>query len=174
MNLIDLITYNLARLHSELEEAVSSLNHDQLHWVPKENCNHIAFNLWHYVRTEDNLVRFVLQDRRTTVWLEEGWDDTFKLDRVSQGTGMDTKDANDLTINSLQEFLKYMSAVWTSSKDYLGNVNALDLERKFLVRPMGERPASQVLIENILTHGFTHLGEIWILKRLQNLEGSTI
>ena len=174
MNFVDLISDNLSRLHIDLDQAVSSLDHDQLHWVPKDNCNHIAFNLWHYVRTEDNLIRFVLQDRRPTVWLQEGWNEIFKLDRISQGTGMDIEEANDLTINSLQEFLKYMSAVWNSSKDYLANLDTGDLGKKFIVRPMGERSASQVLTENLLTHGFTHLGEISMLKRLQNLGGSII
>ena len=32
---------------------------------PKANT--IAFGLWHYARTEDNVVRYLLQDRRPTV-----------------------------------------------------------------------------------------------------------
>ena len=93
MTVVELLRSHIERLHQDLEAATSDLTPEQLHWRPSENCNHIAFSLWHYVRTEDNLVRFVLQDRRTTVWLEEGWNERFGLERAIQGTGMSAEDA---------------------------------------------------------------------------------
>ncbi|HEY8836126.1 MAG TPA: hypothetical protein VIO16_00280 [Dehalococcoidia bacterium] len=47
----------------------------QWHTVPggSGRANTIGFELWHYVRTEDNIVRFILQNRRPTVWMEGGW-----------------------------------------------------------------------------------------------------
>ena len=62
MTFVELLRSPLERLHMSLEEAVKDLTTEQLHWRPSEGCNHIAFSLWHYVRTEDNLIRFVLQN----------------------------------------------------------------------------------------------------------------
>ena len=72
MTVIELLGPHFERLHESLEDATKDLTPEQLHWRPSEGCNHIAFSLWHYVRTEDNLIRFILQDRRTPVWLEQG------------------------------------------------------------------------------------------------------
>jgi hypothetical protein len=174
MTVVELLGPHLKRLHENLETAVSDLTPEQLHWRPSEGCNHIAFSLWHYVRTEDNLIRFLLQDRRSTVWLEQGWNERFGLDRVAQGTGMSQEDAIALRLPSASEFSPYMQAVWQSTEEYLGSIADNDLQRVFTVRPFGERPAVQVLTENLLTHGFSHLGEIWVLRELQGLKGSPI
>ena len=174
MTVVELLRSHIERLHQDLEAATGDLTPEQLHWRPSENCNHIAFSLWHYVRTEDNLVRFVLQDRRTTVWLEEGWNERFGLERAIQGTGMSAEDAAAVRIPSIEEFLPYAQAVWRSTAEYLDSITDSDLERVFTVRPMGERPALQVIMENMLTHGFSHLGEMWILKGLQGMKGSPI
>jgi hypothetical protein len=174
MTVVELLGPHFERLHQSLEDAAKDLTPEQLHWRPSEGCNHIAFSLWHYVRTEDNLVRFVLQGRRATVWLEQGWDQRFGLDRVAQGTGMSPEDAAALRLPSSEEFLPYMRAVWQSTEEYLGSITDSDLQNVFMVRPMGERPAVQVLTENLLTHGFSHLGEMWVLRGLQGLKGSPI
>lgn len=174
MTLVELLGSHLKRLHEDLETAVRDLTPEQLHWRPSDGCNHIAFSLWHYVRTEDNLIRFVLQDRRTTVWLEQGWNERFGLDRVAQGTGMGQEDAIAVRLPPAAEFSPYMRAVWQSTEEYLGSITDNDLQRVFTVRPFGERPAVQVLAENLLTHGFSHLGEIWVLRGLQGLKGSPI
>ena len=174
MTITELLRLHLERLHESMETVVKDLNPEQLHWKPSDGCNHIAFSLWHYVRTEDNLVRFVLQGRRPTVWLEEHWNDWFGLDRVAQGTGMSEGDASAIYLPSVEEFLPYMRAVWKSTADYLNGVTDNDLQDLFTVKPMGDRPAVQILTENLLTHGFSHLGDIWVLKGLQGLPGSPI
>ena len=174
MTVVELLGPHFERLHESLEDAMKDLTSEQLHWRPSEGCNHIAFSLWHYVRTEDNLIRFILQDRRTPVWLEQGWDGRLGLDRVAQGTGMSPEDATAIRLPSAEEFLPYMRAVWQSTEEYLSSITDDDLQNVFTVRPMGERPAVQVLTENLLTHGFSHLGEIWVLRGLQGLKGSPI
>lgn len=174
MTVVELLSSQLERLHANLEDAVKDLTPEQLHWRPSEGCNHIAFSLWHYVRTEDNLIRFVLQNRRPTVWLEHGWNDRFSLDRVAQGTAMSPEDAAAIRLPSAQEFLPYMRAVWQATEEYLRSITDDDLQTVFTMRPMGERPAAQILIENVLTHGFSHLGEMWVLRGLQGFQGSPV
>jgi len=174
MTVVELLGPHFERLHESLEDAMKDLTSEQLHWRPSEGCNHIAFSLWHYVRTEDNLIRFILQDRRTPVWLEQGWDGRLGLDRVAQGTGMSPEDATAIRLPSAEGFLPYMRAVWQSTEEYLSSITDDDLQNVFTVKPMGERPAVQVLTENLLTHGFSHLGEIWVLRGLQGLKGSPI
>mgnify|MGYP000122860480 CR=1 FL=1 len=108
------------------------------------------------------------------MWLEQGWNERFGLDRVAQGTGMSPEDASAIRLSSAEEFLPYMRAVWQSTEEYLSSVSDNDMQKVFTVKPFGERPVVQVLTENLLTHGFSHLGEMWALRGLQGMKGSPI
>ena len=161
----------LESLHESLNEAADGLSAEQAHWRPDDRGNHIAFVLWHYSRTVDNLIRFVLQ-RKPTIWMEDKWDERFGLDSKAQGTGMSPEEASALRISDLSAFSSYMKRVWQDAYEYLGTVSDGDLERKLTVRPLGELTLEEVLGTVLLTHGYTHLGEVWLLRGLQGLQGS--
>lgn len=171
--LVDFIRSGLRQLHSDYRNAVADLSLDQLHWRANERGCPIAFILWHYFRTEDNVVQFVLQ-RKPTVWLEEGWNQKFGLDRIAQGTGMSVEDAQALRINSKEDFLAYMDAVAEATDGYLATLDDDALEQKTTVKPLGELPVRNAIGTMCLTHGFTHLGEIQHLRGLQGLRGMSI
>src|SRR5204863_69523 len=80
------------------DKSRDGLTSEQLHTVPAGHprANTIAWNLWHYVRTEDNVVRFALQNRRPTVWVEGGYPERLGLHPAAQGTGMSTAEAQAL------------------------------------------------------------------------------
>src|SRR3989337_2318688 len=107
--LVEFIRSGLRQLHGSYRDAIADRSHDQLHWQAGDQGCHIAFVLWHYYRTEDNVIQFVLQ-RKPTVWLEGGWDRRFGLDRIAPGTGMSLEDAQALRITSKDDFLDYMTA----------------------------------------------------------------
>ena len=170
--LADFIRSGLRQLHGSYRDAIGDLSLDQLHWRANDHGCPIAFILWHYFRTEDNVIQFVLQ-RKPTVWLEKGWDKKFGLDRIAQGTGMSMEDAQALRVNSKEEFMAYMDAVAKATDEYLATLNEEALERKTTVRPLGEIRVSDAIGNMCMTHGFTHLGEIQHLRGLQGLRGMT-
>ena len=174
MSTLAFIRTSLQRLHSSLDDAMEDVSQEQAHWRPNDKGNHIAFTAWHYTRTVDNLVRFVLQERRPTVWVEGKWDERFGLDSRAQGTGMSVEEAGALRISDIPAFRTYMSEVWKETQSYLDTITDDDLGQVMNVRPLGELTIEQVLGTPILTHGFSHLGEIWFLKGLQGLQGSPI
>ena len=59
---------------------MADLTPEQLHAVPggHPKANTIAFEIWHLVRTEDNVVRFVIQNRRPTIWAEGKYAERFR------------------------------------------------------------------------------------------------
>ena len=95
MTALEFIGSDLKRMHAMLNNAIADLSAEQLHTVPggHPKANTIAWGLWHYARTEDNVVRFVLQNRRPTVWAEGGYAERLGLPPVAQGTGMSTAEA---------------------------------------------------------------------------------
>ena len=173
MSKVAFVKESLKELHAALDEALAGLSQEEAHWRPGDKGNHIAFVAWHYTRTVDNLVRFVLQ-RQPTIWMEDKWDERFGLDSKIQGTGMAPEDAAALRISHVPAFCDYMKRVWPEAQAYLDTVAEGDLAQKMTIRPLGEVTLEWVLGNTLLTHGYTHLGEIWALKGFQGLRASPI
>ena len=86
MTAVEFIRADLRRLHGMLDKALADLTSAQLHTMPAGHpkANTLAWVFWHYARTEDNVVRFVLQKRRPTVWAEGGYAEKLGLPPVAQ------------------------------------------------------------------------------------------
>jgi hypothetical protein len=164
----EFIHAEIARLHRALDRALSDLTPDQLHTVPAGHpkANTIALGLWHYTRTEDNVVRWVIQDRRPTVWMEGRYAERLGLPPVSQGTGMPTEAAQALRIRDVGLFKEYMQEVWASADELFSRGDASPLDKTVVVKPLGEMLAIRALGQVVLTHGMTHFGEIELIRTL--------
>jgi hypothetical protein len=168
MTLAEFIHADLKRLHRGLDKTLADLTPEQLHAVPggHPKANTIAWGLWHYIRTEDNVVRYVLQDRRPTVWAEGGYAEKLGLPPVAQGTGMPTAEAQALKIRDVGLFKEYTQKVWASTDEFLAKANAAQLDKIVTIKPLGDMPAIQALGQICLTHGMTHFGEIELARTL--------
>ena len=159
------------RLYGQLERALGDLTAEQWHWVPDGKGNSIAFIAWHYLRTEDNVIRWILQDRRPTVWMDGGWSERLGLPEVTQGTGMPVSDAHAFRIDDTAGFLTYMREVRASTEEYLSHWDGKDANDLVMLKPVGEMTRLQLLGRQAMPHGFGHVGEIQHLRALQELPG---
>ncbi len=173
MSTIEFVQDSMKNLHGAFTDAVADITDEQAHWRPGGLANHIAFILWHYLRTEDNIFLWVLQ-RKPTVWIEGGWDAKYNLDSKSQGTGMPSEDAAALRLDPWAEFPTYMSTVFREAEAYLATLSDSDLSENVMVKPFGESPLIDVIDRTVMNHGYSHLGELWVLKGLQGMKGSPI
>jgi hypothetical protein len=172
MTLVEFIKAELTRLHAMLDRGVADLTPEQWHAVPGGNAhaNTIAFEIWHYARTEDNIVRFILQGRRPTVWMEGAWADRLGLPPMAQGTAMPAAEAQAMRIADIPAFQQYVQDVWRSTSDWLANPDASTFDTLVTVKPLGEVPAIRALGQVCMTHGFTHLGELELCRTLLGLK----
>ena len=168
MTAIEFIHAELKRLHGMLDRAIADLTPTQLHTVPANHAkaNTLAWVYFHYVRTEDNVVRFVLQKRRPTVWAEGGYADKLGLPPVAQGTGMTTEDAQALRIKDVTLFKVYMQKVWASTEDFLAKSDSSALDAVVTVKPLGDMPGIRALGQTCVSHGMAHAGEIELVRTL--------
>ena len=171
MNLTEFLRAELERMHGQYDRALGDLADEQWHWLPLGKGNTIAFEAWHYVRTEDNIVRFILQNRRPTVWMEGGWADKLGLPPVAQGTGMSLADAQALRIPDTAAFRDYTQQVWASTDEWLAHPDESAMNEQVLVRPLGEMPRIRAVGQVCVSHGFGHLGEIDHIRALLDLPG---
>ena len=168
MTALELVKHELGRLHTSFDKAMEGLTPEQLHQVPAGHpkANHIAWGVWHYVRTEDNVVRYILQNRRPIVWAEGGYAEKLGLPPVAQGTGMTTAEAQALRIKDLALFREYTTRVWASTEEYLAKVDPASLDAVVTIKPLGDMPAVRALVQVCVSHGFTHAGEIELARTL--------
>ncbi len=159
--------------HKSYFEAVEGLTDGQLHFRPLDTGNHIAFILWHYVRTEDTVLNFLVRKKKP-VWNAEGWDKKLGMDPRSQGTGMSAEDAAALKIRDIDEFKNYMESTFKETEAYLETLSEPDLEPVYELPVLGSRSLYQVIGGTVLQHGASHLGEIYYVKGLQGLKGSPV
>jgi hypothetical protein len=164
----DFIRAQLKRLHAGLDKTLAELTPTQLHAVPggHPKANTIAWGIWHYVRTEDNIVRWVIQDRRPPIWVEGGYAPRLALPPTAQGTGMSTEEAQALRIKDILAFQEYTAKVWASTEELFASATPALLEKTVTVKPLGDMSVIQCLGQVGLTHGMTHLGEIELARTL--------
>ncbi len=164
----DFIRAQLKRLHAGLDKALAELTPAQLHAVPAGHpkANTIGWGVWHYVRTEDNIVRWVIQDRRPPIWTEGGYGPRLGLPPAAQGTGMSTEEAQALRINDVPLFQEYTRKVWAGTEELFDAATPDLLGKTVMVKPLGEMTVIQCLGQVGLTHGMTHLGEIELARTL--------
>jgi hypothetical protein len=168
MTALELVKAELGRLHRQFDTLMDGLTSEQLHQVPAGHpkANHIAWGLWHYARTEDNVVRYILQNRRPIVWAEGGYADKLGLPPVAQGTGMTTAEAQALRLKDLGLFREYVQKVWAATDEYLAKVEPAALDAVVTIKPLGDMPAIRALAQVCVSHGFTHAGEIELARTL--------
>jgi len=168
MTAVELVHMELKRLHAGLDKSLGGLTAEQLHAVPGNHpkANTIAWVLWHVVRTEDNVVRFVLQNRRLPVWTEGGYAEKLGLPPVAQGTGMSTEEAHALRIKDVDLFREYMRSVWASTDEFIVGTDPAVLDKTVTVKPLGEMPGIRALAQVCASHGMTHFGELELARTL--------
>src|SRR5256714_11947747 len=168
MTAIELVHMELKRLHKGFEGSLDGLTPEQLHAVPGDQWKAmtIAWVLWHVVRTEDNVVRYVLQTRRAPVWTDGGYPEKLGLPPIAQGTGMSPEDAHALRIKDVDLFRAYMRAVWASTDDFVAKTDAATLGKTITVKPLGEMPGIRALAQVCASHGMLHFGEIELARTL--------
>ena len=170
---LEVIQEGLDSMHAMLDRAVPQMTAEQWNARPADDGVSAFFSLWHYVRTEDNIVNWVVH-RRPTVWIDGGWDEHFGLHRTSQGTGMTKDEADAVLLNDVEGWLRYQQGVWAVTSEWVGTLSERDLGEEIVIRPTPPMTIWQALTGMLLYHGFRHVGEVEHARGLLGLGGLTI
>lgn len=166
MDIIEFFRQEQKRLHQWMREAVSDLTTEQWNALPAGNGNNIAFLVWHAVRTEDNILRYILQGR-APIWNEGNWAERLHLPAHTQGTGMSTDESQAFRLNDTESFMIYAEEVWREYEAYLAGITDGGAElsaRTVKVKPLGEIPAILTIGQVCISHLFIHYGEISLIR----------
>ena len=171
---LEILQTSMDSMHAMLDKVISDMTAEQLNFRPQEGGVSPFFSLWHYVRTEDNVLNWVL-NRRPTVWMEGGFDEKLELHRTSQGTGMTEEEANAVILRNLQIWQEYQPRVWQRTAEELRSMNPEEFDsRRVTIKPLPEMSLWNGLFGICLSHGYRHIGEIEYARGVIGLGGLTI
>lgn len=162
MDIIDFYRLEQKRVHSWMRRSISDLTPEEWNRTNEGIGNNIAFLAWHCVRTEDNILRYILQ-KRPTIWADGNWHERLGLPPRVQGTGMLTQEARSLNIADPALFMEYVEEVWKEFEAYLAGISDGGAElsaRIVTVKPLGDMPAIQTIGQVCISHLFIHYGEM--------------
>ncbi len=172
MDTRDLLIDGITQLSEWMDEALNGLTAEQLNWLPDGKTTSIGFSAWHIMRTSDNIVNFVFQNRKPTIWLERGYVDRLALPKNDQGTGMPLDNARAIQISDPAVLREYGKAVAADVVAFLKGANMDDLDEIQMIKPLGEMPKINVVRQVMMTHGFMHLGEINLIRGIMGFQFS--
>lgn len=171
---LEILQTSMESMHGMLDKVTSDMTVEQLNFRPREGGVSPFFSLWHYVRTEDNVINWVLH-RQPTIWMAGGYDDKLELHRTSQGTGMTEAEANAVILRDLDLWKEYQPKVWQRTSEYLRSMNPEEFEeRRVTIKPLPEMSLWNGLFGICLSHGYRHIGEIEYARGVIGLGGLTI
>lgn len=159
-NINDFLTYFVTDLNTRVAGAVSGLTDEQLRFRPHDDANHIAFVAWHLLRTEDNVINYLCQDHKPTVWLRQSLNVRWGLPRAAQGSGMDPREAHALEVPGAEELAQYARDVSEDVRPFLETVDGLALRASVTVGDGRQQSVIQLIGQSVLAHGNVHLGQV--------------
>ena len=152
------------------EMAANGLTVEQLCDTRGAVTNSIGWDIWHVVRTIDNIVHFVFE-REQPVWLQQSFDQRWGLPKVDQGTGQDPDDAYSLRFPPPEEFNLYTRAVSEAVVPRIAAMSMEYLATAQFIRPWGEIPRMEAIGHGLIGHGNGHLGRVSLSRTLYGLKG---
>ena len=174
MTPLSILQTSMPAMHALLDKATDDMSLEQFNFRPSEGGVSPFFSLWHYARTEDNVINWVIQ-RRPTIWLDQGYDEQLGLHRTAQGTGMTKAEADAVVLRDLELWREYQAGVWRVTSAYLASMDPDDFEqRRVTIKPLPEMSLWGGLFGICLSHGYRHIGEIEYARGIVGLGGLTI
>jgi hypothetical protein len=160
----------IERLLEYCERAVDGLTADELCDTRGGITNSIGWDVWHVVRTVDNIVHFVFE-REQPVWLSGAFHQAWGLPKVDQGTGMASDDAYALRFPPPAEFDRYTRAVAAAVVPRVAAMSDDYLRTFQLIRPWGDVSRMEAIGHGLIGHGNGHLGRASYARVLLGKEG---
>jgi hypothetical protein len=153
----DLLADAFTRVREEVHAAVDGLTEDQLAHRLDADANSIAWLVWHLLRVQDDHVAEVAG--REQVWTAGGWAARFGLPFADSATGYAQSTAEVGHVRAPAGLLVgYCDAVTDQTLDYLGKVEADDLDR--VVDERWDPPVTlAVRLVSVISDDLQHAGQ---------------
>ena len=183
--ILDSLRRRMRAMHSLWEDAVSTMDVDQVNHVEREPVLPIAFSLFHFVQIEDGSATML---GAGPMVYDDSWAGRMKLAIADHGKHKTVDEMVAQRIGDYPEFSHYMGLVFDKTETWLAGLDPAALVEVIVARPFpaqiattfSARVAGDAGITRldatecwIYQHGLRHMGEIEHARALVGLQGMT-
>ncbi len=183
--LLDSLRRRMHALFSLYDDAVATMDLDQVNHFERDGVLPIAFSLFHIVNMVD--ASFLLMTGTPPIW-DADWEDRVRPAIADHGKHRTVEEMVHQRIGDYGQFQEYMRAVFDRIEVWLEQLDPAELTRLVIPRPFPEQIASTysarvagvdgiMLLDAaecwIYQHGLRHMGEIELARGLVGLGGMT-
>jgi hypothetical protein len=183
--LLDSLRRRLRALHSLWEDAVATMDLDQVNHVEREAVLPIAFSLFHFVQIEDGSATML---GAGPMVYDDGWAARIGLAIDDHGKHRTVDEMVGQRIGDYGAYVEYQTAVFAKTESWLAALDPATLRDVIVARPFppniastfSARVAGEAGITRldatecwIYQHGLRHMGEIEHARALVGLQGMT-
>jgi hypothetical protein len=156
------------RASQTLEKALDGLTQNELNYLPKTDCNSIAWLTWHLTRVQDSAISDLKGSEQC--WITQKWYSKFSRDPDpnDRGIGHTSEDVSNFKSPDSKTLLEYYHAVFKHTKDYLRGLSTDELGRKI------DNPTSPLVglrIAAITSDNLQHIGQVAYLRGMLREKG---
>ncbi|MDQ1403319.1 MAG: hypothetical protein QOG03_1635 [Actinomycetota bacterium] len=182
---IDSLRRRMRAMHSVWEEAVATMDLDQVNHVEREPVLPIAFSLFHFVQIEDGSATML---GAGAMVYDDGWAARMGLTIADHGKHKTVDEMVGQRIGDYDAFNEYMGLVFAKTETWLAAVDPTTIDDVVVARPFPPAiastysarvagPAGITRLDAtecwIYQHGLRHMGEIEHARALVGLQGMT-
>lgn len=145
---------------ADLDETVMSRQ-------PNDQCNSIAWTLWHMNRVVDSFIHSRLQ-AETQLWIRDGWHQKFDMpdDPEDRGVQWTAEQVNAWRPPTKAVQLAYYEAVKQAARTYLNSLSDAELAERREIPPMPEPRTVAAAIGQMTWDNVSHGGQISYVRGL--------
>ena len=183
--ILDSLRRRMRAMHSLWEDAVATMDLDQVNHVEREPVLPIAFSLFHFAQIEDGSATML---GAGPMIYDESWAGRMQLTIADHGKHKTVDEMVKQRIGDYAAFTTYMGLVFAKTESWLADLEPESLTEVVVARPFPPQIAStysaRVAGEAGVTrldgtecwiyqHGLRHMGEIEHARALVGLQGMT-
>ena len=184
--ILDSLRRRMRAMHSLWEEAVATMDGDQVNHVEREPVLPIAFSLFHFVQIEDGSATML---GAGPMVYDDEWATRMRLSIADHGKHKTVEEMVEQRIGDYGAFKEYLAAVFGKTESWLAALDRATLTDIVVARPFPPNIAStysaRVAAPDsgitrldavecwIYQHGLRHMGEIEHARALVGLQGMT-
>jgi hypothetical protein len=183
--ILDSLRRRMRAMHSLWEDAVATMDIDQVNQVEREPVLPIAFSLFHFTQIEDGSATML---GAGSMIYDEGWATRMGMAIDDHGKHRTVDEMVHQRIGDYDVFGEYMAAVFAKTEGWLASLDPSTLTDVIVTRPFppqiattySARVAGEAGITRldatecwIYQHGLRHMGEIEHARALVGLQGMT-
>ncbi|MGE3536690.1 MAG: DinB family protein [Candidatus Tectimicrobiota bacterium] len=134
---------------------------------PTEQCNSIAWILWHMTRVVDTFIHTRLR-AQAQLWIKDGWAGQFGMpaDPDERGVGWTAAQVVNWSAPARSVQLGYYEALKQATRTYLRSLSDADLEVRRVIPPVPEPRSVAAALGQMTWDNVAHGGQIAYLRGL--------